>query len=63
MAHYQNDRKVKHFCCLDQTFMMVFAQLTFRGTLRSSKPDSRVSHTGHRLTWPRATDWVGTKLR
>lgn len=60
VARYDGDRKVKRFSCLQQFLVMVFAQLTFRESLRDieaclrAQPD-KLYHTGMRSTVARNT--------
>src|SRR5882757_2207770 len=51
VARYSGERKVKSFSCLDQYLCMVFAQLTYRESLRDIKTclraqESKLYHMG-----------------
>jgi len=60
VTRYDEERKVKHFTCLDQYLRMSFAQLTYRESLRDivaylRSQATKLYHMGFRSTVARNT--------
>jgi len=60
VARYNGEHKVKHFSCLDQFMCMVFAQLTYRESMRDIEAclrsqSAKLYHMGFRSTVSRNT--------
>jgi len=60
VQHYHGDRRVRSFHCLDQYLIMVFAQLTYRESLRGIEAclraqKNKLYHMGIRATISRST--------